>query len=128
MKIKKITEVDDTLPWSDITHVNVGSSYTQSTLSISVGGRKWYGIELEDESLKTDLPLDIIEGLKLYESMSAELMWSELVYHADDNPHMKDSDLAGHFYRCVGYIEKVLVSKIQRLNPEKVVTNRRDIH
>lgn len=125
MKISAMRSTVYDIHWDDVVGIRIGSWFTQSTLSVTIDGQKWHSVDLADEDLSTALPYDLLETLKLYDSWMSSLMWSPLVYHAEDNELLDNSDIVKHFYRSVDYLERVIMKHLGELFPEKSISNSR---
>lgn len=112
--------------FNEARHIRVYADYQNpEVIRISKDGRTWYLVTTDDDEVVEKFPLDLRLAITQYTDWMKGFLWSDLVYHAEDNLVLNDSDIRKHFYRCTTYLEKDIAKRLQEIFPWCECSNER---
>lgn len=114
------------MTFNEVRYIRVYADYRDpEVIRISKDGRNWYLVTTDDDEVVEKFPKDLLLTISLYTDWIGGLLWSDLVYHAEDNSSLDGSDIVKHFWRCTDYMERIIASKLKEVFPWCECSNER---
>lgn len=114
------------MTFNEVRYIRVYADYRNpEVIRISKDGRNWYLVTTDDDEVVEKFPKDLLLTISLYTDWIGGLLWSDLVYHAEDNSSLDGSDIVKHFWRCTDYMERIIASKLKEVFPWCECSNER---